>query len=99
MDINPNRSLTRKEFRFLENISTAKFFKLKKRGLAPDEIDIDGVKRITPQAREEWHKRMAELAKTEAAQLEAERRRELAVTAGRAAAMSPRHVSHRRRRR
>jgi hypothetical protein len=105
MDINPNRSLTRKEFRFLENISTDKFYKLKKRGLTPDEINVDGLARITPEARAKWHERMAELAKSEAAQLEAQRRRELAVIAGRAAAASPLHIlkrqkpSHRKRRR
>jgi hypothetical protein len=92
MDIDPRRSLSQQEFCWLE-ISKAKFYELKKRGLTPDEIDIDGVLRITPKAREEWHARMVEHAKGEAAQLEAERRRELAVSAGRAAAQSPLHVS------
>ena len=83
MDIDLRRSLTQQEFCWVENISKAKFYELKKRGLTPDEIDIDGVLRITPKAREAWHERMAALAKSEAAQLEAERRRELAVIAGR----------------
>ena len=104
MDIDPRRSLSQQEFCWLENISKAKFYELKKRGLTPDEIDIGGVLRITPKAREEWHERMAELAKSEAARLEAERRRELAAIAGRAAAQSPNHISRhprpgRRRRR
>jgi hypothetical protein len=95
MDIDPRRSLSQQEFCWLENISKAKFYELKKRGLTPDEIDIDGVLRITPKARETWHARMAELAKSEAAQLEAGRRRELASIAGRAAAASPLHISKR----
>ena len=96
MDIDPRRSLSQQEFCWLENISKAKFYELKKRGLTPDEIDIGGVLRITPKAREEWHERMAELAKSEAARLEAERRRELAIIAARAAAASPNHVSKNR---
>jgi hypothetical protein len=75
-----------------------KFYELKKRGLTPDEIDIDGVLRITPKARETWHARMATLAKGEAAQLEAARRRALAAIAGRAAAQSPLHASKQRSR-
>ena len=98
MDIDPRRSLSQQEFCWLENISKAKFYELKKRGLTPDEIDIGGVLRITPKAREEWHERMAELAKSEAARLEAERRRELAIIAARAAAASPNHVSKNRAR-
>jgi len=97
MDIDPRRSLSQKQFCWVENISLAKYFELKKRGLGPAITDIDGVQRITPEAREEWHKRMAELAKGEAARLEAERRRELAVIAGRAAALSPKHVSKRQK--
>ena len=93
MDIDPKRSLSQNGFCYVENISKAKYYELKKRGLAPDETNIDGLIRITPKAREAWHARMAELAKSEAARLEAERRRELAVIAGRAAAQSPLHVS------
>ena len=97
MDIDLRRSLTQQEFCWVERISRAKYFDLKKLGLNPDEIDIDGVLRITPRARELWHERMAELAKSEAAQLEAQRRRELAVIAGRAAAASPSHISKRQK--
>ena len=97
MDIDPRRSLSQKQFCWVENISLAKYFELKKKGLGPRVEDIDGVKRITPQAREEWHERMAELAKGEAAQLEAERRRVQAAEAGRIAAASPRHISRRPR--
>jgi hypothetical protein len=97
MDVDPRRSLSQNEFCWLERISKSKYYALRKQGLAPDETNICGVIRITPQARETWHTRMAALAKSEAAQLEAERRRELAVIAGRAAAQSPNHVSRRPR--
>jgi hypothetical protein len=60
-------------FRFLENISKATYYELKKRGLTPDEINVGGLARITPEARTRWHERMAELAKSKAAQLEAQR--------------------------
>ena len=93
MEIDPKRSLSQDQFCWLENISKAKFYELKKRGLAPDVTNIDGLQRITPESREAWHERMAERAKSEAARLEAERRHELAVSAGRAAAQSPLHVS------
>ena len=97
MDIDPRRSLSQKQFCWVENISLAKYFELKKRGLGPAITDIDGLQRITPESREAWHERMAERAKGEAARLQAERRRELAVIAGRAAALSPKHVSKRQK--
>jgi hypothetical protein len=93
MDFDPRRSLSITQFCWAEGISKAKYYDLQKKGLAPAVTDIDGVQRITPEARAEWHQRMAERAKGEAARLEAERRRELAVIAGRAAAASPNHVS------
>jgi hypothetical protein len=89
----PNRSLTRGEFCYVENMSPTKYHDLKNKGLGPEELNVDGMIRITPEARAKWRERMAELARSEAAQLEAERRRELAVIAGRAAAQSPLHVS------
>jgi hypothetical protein len=78
MEIDPRRALTVPEFCWLEHLSKSKFFELKRRGLAPTTTDVDGLQRISPQSREDWHERMAALAKSEAAQLEAERRRELA---------------------
>ena len=99
MEIDPKRSLSQDQFCWLENISRAKFYQLKKRGLAPTVTNIDGLLRISPEAREEWHERMAEVARGEAARLEAERRREIAALAGRAAAQSPLHVSRQKRRR
>jgi hypothetical protein len=99
MDIDLRRSLTQQEFCWVERISRAKYFDLKKLGLNPDEIDIDGVLRITPRARELWHKRMQALAKSKAARLEAERRRQSAANAGRIAARSPLHASKQKRQR
>jgi hypothetical protein len=97
MDSTERRSLTRAEFCFAEHLSKSTYHELKKRGLGPDEFVVPGSKiiRITPQARDAWHAKMAELAKGEAARIEAERRHELAVIAGKAAAASPLHVSKR----
>jgi hypothetical protein len=95
--IDSKRSLSQREFCEIENISRSKFFSLKKRGLGPALLNIDGLIRITPKAREAWHKRLAKLAKSKAAHLEAERRRKLAEIAGRIAAASPKHISKRHR--
>jgi hypothetical protein len=79
------------------HLSRSTYHKLKNLGRGPKELEIPGtrIKRITPEADAEWETRMAELAKTETARLEAERRRELAIVAGQIAAESPRHVSRR----
>jgi hypothetical protein len=98
MDIDPRRSLSRLQFCWVENISPAKYHELQKKGLGPAVTDIDGVQRITPEARAEWHQLMAERAKSGAVRLETARRRELAIIAGRAAAASPNHVSKNRAR-
>jgi len=58
MDFDPRRSLTRNEFCYAEHLSLAKYFDLKKRNLTPVELNIDGIFRITPEAREEWRARM-----------------------------------------
>jgi hypothetical protein len=91
----PNRSLTPSEFRYFERMSPSKYHELKKKGLGPEETDIDGMKRITPQSRERWHQLMAERARSETALLETERRRAQTVEAGKIAAASPLHVSKR----
>ena len=91
----PNHSLTPSEFRYLERMSPSKYHELKKKGLGPEEIDIDGMKRITPQSRERWHQLMTERARSETALLEAERRRAQTVEAGKIAAASALHVSKR----
>ena len=51
--------------------------------------------RITPEAEAEWRHKMEEAEASEAAQLERERRSELARRAGKKAAKSPNHVSNR----
>jgi hypothetical protein len=92
------RSQTFTEFCQSERISKATFYELLRRNLGPEVFEVAGtrIRRITSQAREAWRAKMAELAKAEAAQLEAERRRELATIAGRIAAQSPRHVSRKK---
>jgi hypothetical protein len=99
MDSTERRSQTPTEFCFAEHVSKSTYHELKKRGLGPVELVVPGTKiiRITPEARDAWHAMMAELAGTESARLEAERRRAQAAEAGRIAATSPRHVSRRPR--
>jgi hypothetical protein len=97
MNSTERRSQTRAEFCLAEHLSKSTYHALRKRGLGPEELVVPGLKiiRITPEARDAWHTKMAELAKGEAARIEAERRRELASIAGRAAAASPLHISKR----
>ena len=91
------RSMTPAEWRWKRRVSKSSHHKLKNLGLAPEETIVPGTKiaRISPDADRRWEARMAELAQSEAAQLEAARRRELAAAAGRIAAESPLHVSKR----
>lgn len=96
MEFDPNRSLTRLEFCHVENMSPTKYHGLKAKGLGPEELNVDGMIRITPEARAAWRQRMAQLAQSKGAQLEAARRRAQATEAGRIAAQSPRHVSRRK---
>jgi hypothetical protein len=83
-------SLSVKQLCEADQISTAYYYKLKARGLGPVETRIGSVIRITAEDRRRWHEKMRELAQTEAAQLEAERRRAQRVAAGRASVRSPR---------
>ena len=91
-------SQTISEFSDAEGISLSQYFKIRRRGLGPDEFRVPGTKiiRITPEARADWHARMAVLQNGRAAKLEAARRRDQTVKAGRAAAISARHISKRR---
>ena len=91
------RSQTIREFCASERLSLSSFYELVKRDLAPELLEIPGtkIKRITPFAHAAWRARMGELAKSKAAQIEAERRRAQAIMAGQAAAASPLHVSKR----
>ncbi len=92
------RNRTLAEFLDIERISKTTYVDLRRRGYGPRELRVPNSKviRITQQAHVEWRQRMAELANTEAAQLEAARRRQQAVEAGKRAAQSPTHVSRRR---
>ena len=90
--------MTRANWRARRSISKTTYAKLKNLGLAPDEYNVPGTRiaRITEASDAVWETRMREFAESEAAKLEAERRREIAVIAGRAAAASPLHVSKRK---
>jgi len=92
--------MTRAEWRASRRISKSTHYKLKSLGLAPVEAVIPGsnIARITEEADAAWEQRMAELAQSEVAKLEAERRRAIASIAGRKAVQSDRHVSKRKAR-
>jgi hypothetical protein len=81
-----------------ERISLSSFYEMQRRGLGPELLEVLGTKirRVTAEARAAWRVRMTKLAQSEAAQLEAQRRREIAAVAGRIAARSPLHISRRR---
>jgi hypothetical protein len=69
-------ALTVSEFCKLNNISKFSYFKMRKLGQGPVEMRPAGMSlvRITPQAHEEWRKRMEQLATTKEVKLEAARR-------------------------
>jgi hypothetical protein len=92
---NPSKSIA--EFCRAERISKSVYYEMKRRGIGPVELIIPGTKviRITPEAQTAWRTRMAELAKSETAQLEAERRSAQTAEAGKIAAASPLHISKR----
>lgn len=81
-----------------KGFSVSTGYEIKKSGMGPELLEVPGVRgaRVTPEADAAWEQRMAELAKSEAAALEAARRREIAVIAGKIAAQSPKHISRRK---
>jgi hypothetical protein len=95
-------SMTIREFCALERMSLVTYHKFKRNGLGPQELRAPGMSfvRITPSARRDWHARMAEMRKSEAVELECQRRVEACRRAGKLAAASPNHHSktHERRR-
>jgi hypothetical protein len=99
IDEDRKRSESIPEFCLAEGISKSSYYKLKKLGLAPDELRPPGtaIVRITTQARTAWHMRMEELRKSQAAELEAARRHAQTAAAGKRAAASPLHISNRRK--
>jgi hypothetical protein len=88
------------EFCRAKRISKWSYYEMKKRGIGPDEFIIPGtaVIRITPQSEAAWDQRIAELSKSKAAKLEAQRRSAQTAQAGKIAAMSPKHPSRRQHR-
>ena len=69
-----------------ENFSRSFFNKLQRMGLGPQVTEIIGphlnLMRITPESRREWHQKMAEHRASEAAKLEADRRQQQRIEAG-----------------
>jgi hypothetical protein len=72
------RDWTPQEWRVRKHISKSTHLKLKKAGLAPEEevVMLPGFKlvRITPQARRDWQRKIAELRQSKEAALESARR-------------------------
>jgi hypothetical protein len=90
--------MTHTEWRAHRGISKATHHKLKREGVAPDELVYPGtsIQRITPQADLEWERRMRALAKKKSAELEEARARrvEKSKLAAQAAIQSPRHQAN-----
>lgn len=93
-----DRSHTIPEFCRLESISGSTYYKLKKLGLGPDEMNFPGLRmvRISPGARERWHERMQDLSAQRAVRLEQQRRAAMASAAGKLGG-SPKHSKRRKR--
>jgi hypothetical protein len=93
------RDWTPQEWRVRKRISKSTHIKLKKAGLAPEEtvLTLPGFNlvRITPKARADWDRKIAELRQSKEATLESARRQAQVESAGRLAAQSPNHVSRR----
>jgi len=68
---NTERAMTIGEFCHAENISKATYYKLKRKGLGPEEtfVPVAGLSlvRLSPVARRRWHATLAELRETKAA--------------------------------
>jgi hypothetical protein len=98
------RSLTIEQFCFLESIGKNSFYKMKRRGTAPEiyyvPVGTARLPRISAQAHRDWRAKLKALRLSEADELLAQRKQAQTVQAGKLAAASPLHVSrHRRRRR
>ena len=53
--LGPSKTIT--GFCTAEDISRAKYYELKKKGLGPDETRVDGIIRITPESHARWRRR------------------------------------------
>ena len=96
------RDWTPQEWRVRKRISKSTHIKLKKAGLAPEEtvLTLPGFNlvRITPKARADWDRKIAELRQSKEAASETARRQAQVESAGRLAAQSPNHISKNRAR-
>jgi len=94
------RDMTIEQWCLKRGRSKTTFYKLKKKGLAPEVCGRpgDGGQRITPKADREWEERMLRWGEQQKAWREAERRSKMAAEAGRRASKSPLHHSNRKRR-
>jgi hypothetical protein len=97
------RSLTIEQFCFLESIGKNTFYKMKKRGTAPEiyyvPVGTARLPRISAQAHRDWRAKLKALRLSEADELLAQRKQAQTSAAGKLAAASPLHVSNRNRRR
>ena len=93
------RALTIRQFCILENMAVATYYKMRRLGYGPDEMRVPGTAlvRITQQARGDWHARIEQLGKSQAAQLDGARRQAQTAAAGKRAADSHLHISNRRK--
>jgi hypothetical protein len=94
------RSLTVAEFCALERMSATTYHKLKKQGLAPQEVRFPGMAfvRVTAEARREWHRKIEALRKEQASALEEKRRSARMSELGKRAAQSAAHPCRKKRR-
>jgi hypothetical protein len=90
-------SMTINEFLAVERMSRSSYYKMRALGYGPAEMRVPGTEiiRISARARREWHARLEERNRSEAAELEHERRASQRRAAGKNAAASPRHISRR----
>lgn len=86
------------EFCLRNSISTATFHKLKRKGLGPREMNIDGAIRISIEAEREWRAARENPTKAEAEQIAraAAARVEKSRRIGKIGAASPKHPCRRR---
>jgi hypothetical protein len=55
--ISGDASKTIRQFCGSEGISRSKYYDMQKEGKGPDELRVDGIVRITPEAHAEWRRR------------------------------------------
>ena len=101
-DVLPAASFSINQFCQRHHISRAKYFGMRKAGIGPIEMRLGvGTVRITREAELDWQRARQSPTGDELAEIE-QGKAVLAArgsTAGTAAAASPKHISHKRRRR